>query len=389
MKDRYDVIVVGAGPAGSTAARLAAEGGAGVLLLEKDRDIGLPVRCAEGVGDKGLRSVVPVQERWISNVIKGVIFSAPNGEQVTVDSNEIGYVLNRKVFDYDLAEMAALAGATVQTRAYVYGLLHDNGTVTGVKVNHLGQDYQIAAKIVIGADGVESRVGRWAGLKTAVKMHDMETCVQVVAANIPINEKYCYFYFSKDIAPGGYLWVFPKGKNVANVGLGIAGDFSGKKSPLWYLRQFLPQHFPDAAILGLVAGGVPCAITLKKMVANGLMLIGDAAHQANPVSGGGIVSGMIAGKIAGEVAARAIAGGDASEKGLKAYPDAWNNNIGKQHRRFYRLKEAIYKLTDEDLNQTAALLNALPMAERTLFNIFKSALIKNPGLLVDVARAFL
>lgn len=389
MKDRYDVIVVGAGPAGATAARLAAEGGASVLLLEKDRDIGLPVRCAEGVGDKGLRSVVPIQERWISNVIKGVIFSAPNGELVTVDSNEIGYVLNRKVFDYDLAEMAARAGAIVQTRAYVYGLLQENSAVTGVRVNHLGRDYQIAAKIVIGADGVESRVGRWAGLKTVVKMHDIETCVQVVAANIPIDENYCYFYFAKHIAPGGYLWIFPKGKAVANIGLGIAGDFSGERSPIWYLQRFLSQHFPDAAILGLVAGGVPCAMTLKKIVCNGLMLVGDAAHQANPVSGGGIVSGMIAGKIAGEVAAKAIAAGDGSEKSLGAYPDQWNDGIGKQHRRFYRLKEAIYKLTDEDLNQTAALLNALPMAERTLFNIFKSALIKNPGLLVEAARAFL
>lgn len=389
MKDRYDVIVVGAGPAGATAAHQAAEGGAKVLLLEKDRDIGLPVRCAEGVGDRGLRAVVPIQDRWISNVIKGVIFSAPNGEQVTVDSNEIGYILNRKVFDYDLAEMAARAGATVQTRAYVYGLLQDNNTVTGVRVNHLGQNYSIAAKVVIGADGVESRVGRWAGLKTVVKMHDIETCAQVVAANISIEEKYCYFYFAKHVAPGGYLWIFPKGKNVANIGLGIAGNFAGEKSPYWYLQQFLQQHFPEAAILSLVAGSVPCAMTLKKIVANGLMLVGDAAHQANPVSGGGIVSGMIAGKIAGQVAAQAIADGDVSEKSLNAYPDRWHDGVGKQHRRFYRLKEAIYKLTDEDLNRTAELLNALPMAERTLFNIFKSALIKNPGLLVDVARAFL
>jgi len=389
MKQFYDVIVVGAGPAGSTAARVAAENGATVLMLEKDREVGIPVRCAEAVGERGILKVVKIKPEWISTKIKAVRLFAPNGAMISVQHDDIGYVLDRKRFDYDLAMMAAKQGVDVMTRAYAYGLLEKDGFVAGVKFRHLNYDYQIGAKLVVGADGLESRVGRWAGLKTHLKLQDIETCAQMTLTNLDLSSSHCDFYFSKQWAPGGYVWVFPKNKNSANVGLGISGEHAAYKAPIEYLREFIETHFSGASALTTVAGGVPCAPLMEKIVANGLMLVGDAAHQANPISGGGIVTGMIAAKIAGEVAARAVNENNVTEKRLTEYSKLWEKNGGNVHRRAYRLKEAVYKLSDHDLNRTAASLLKKTPEKHTIVNIFKTALMQHPKLIPDVLKVFL
>ncbi len=389
MKKKYDVIVVGAGPAGSMAARSAAANGAEVLLLEKDREVGIPVRCAEGVGEIGLKAVVDeIKPRWICQKIYGVQLISPDEQMVLLEGEQMGYVLNRKVFDYDLAQMAADAGAVVQTKTFVNGLLFTDGYVSGVRLNSLGQQREISARIVIGADGIEARVGRWAGLRKHFAMHDVETCAQVTAAHIDLDPRYCYFYFGKEKAPGGYIWAFSKGEGVFNIGLGIGGDFSGKISAMGYLTRFLEEKFPEAAVLTTVVGGVPCAPPIKKMAGNGVMIVGDAANHANPVSGGGIIRGMLAGKIAGQVAAEAIKNGDVSDNFLNTYSKIWFEGEGKTHSFFYKIKKGIYNLSDEDLNRTARLMNSKPMKERTLINLFKSALIHQPSLILDVMKAF-
>ena len=111
MKNQYDVIVVGGGPGGSWTAKYAAENGASVLLLEKDREIGVPVRCAEGVSEIGIKRLVEVKEEWIAQKISGARLIAPDGTAVNTSASGFGYILHRKLFDYDLAAMAAEAGA--------------------------------------------------------------------------------------------------------------------------------------------------------------------------------------------------------------------------------------------------------------------------------------
>ncbi len=389
MRTDYDCVVVGAGPAGSWAARAAARGGLRTLLLEKDREIGVPVRCAEGVGEASLKKLVQPRERWIANTIYGVVFIAPNGKEVVLDSEgERGLVLDRKIFDYELAALAAEQGAEIATKAYVFDVLRDGDRVSGVRVQHLGQTLDIRARVVIGADGVESRVGRFAGLHTALKLRDLESCMQVTLANIRIDPKYVYIYFGDEVAPGGYLWIFPKSETVANVGLGILGPHTKRRSAMRYLENFLRHRFPHAAVLYTVVGCVPVARTLKNIVAPGLMLAGDAAHQANPMTGGGIVTAMIAGKLAGETAVRALQANDVSEKRLGEYAREWHRQVGRQHERLYRIKEGIVKLHDEDFNRIAELMQDIPPGERTLFNVLKKAFMQKPSLIMDLVRAF-
>jgi len=389
MRPEYDVIVVGAGPGGSWAARAAAEKGLRVLLLEKDREVGVPVRCAEAVGEVGLKSVVQIRERWVASVITGAVLISPSGKEVTVEGfKDCGYVLDRKIFDYELAQIAAEHGAEVRTKAYVYDLIRDNGSVNGVRVQHLGKNYDVRAKVVIGADGIESRVGRWGGLRTNVKLRDMESCMQVTLANIKVDPRFIYIYFGQHVAPGGYFWVFPKSATVANVGLGVSGEYAKERSAQQYLNDFIAKHYPNASILYTVVGGVPCSPTAKRIIADGLMLVGDAAHQINPMTGGGITTAMIAGQIAGRVASEAIANGNVSEKKLERYPKEWHEAEGKNHERLYKIKQAVYKLTDADLDHTAEVISSLKPEDRTLINIFKTALIRHPALLFDLLKVF-
>lgn len=387
MKQLYDVIVVGAGPAGSTAGRYAAAGGASVLMLEKDRDVGYPVRCGEAVSHEGVVQFIQPDPKWIASTVTKFRLVAPNGKSVVPRLDGTGYVLERRIFDYELAKLAAHEGAEVVTKAYVYDLLkNEKGAAVGVRALIKDMKVDIRCKVVIAADGVESRVGKWAGIDTTCHIRDMESCAQMTISGIDVEPDVLDFYFGDEVSPGGYLWVFPKGKNTANVGLGLTVEEAKKKPAIRFLQEFMEKKFPGAAILTHIAGGVPCAKTCSRIVANNVILVGDAAHQVNPVSGGGIVSGMIGGMIGGQVAAEAISKNELSY--LAEYEKRWNKRLGWRHEIFYNIKEAIAGFSDATLNSICDSALKLPEEKRTLGGIFRIALWNRPSMMLEVAKVF-
>jgi len=387
MKQHYDIIVVGAGPAGSTAARYAAAGGASVLMLEKDRDVGYPVRCGEAVSHEGVIQFIEPDPKWIASTVTKFRLVAPNGKSVVPRLDGTGYVLERRIFDYELAKLAAKEGAEVVTKAYVYDLLKDhNGAAVGVRALIKDVKVDIRCTIVVAADGVESRVGKWAGIDTTCHIRDMESCAQMTISGIDVEPDVLDFYFGDEVSPGGYLWVFPKGRNTANVGLGLSVEEAKKKPAIKFLHEFMEKKFPNAAILTHIAGGVPCAKTCDRIVAHNVILVGDAAHQVNPVSGGGIISGMIGGMIGGQVAAEAVAKDDLSH--LAEYEKRWHKRLGWRHEVFYNIKEAIASFSDDTLNNICDSALELPEEKRTLGGIFRTALWNKPSMMLEVAKVF-
>ena len=385
----FDVIVVGGGPAGSTAAYETSKAGLKTIILEKDRNIGFPVRCGEAIGEEGLKQFVDPDPKWVAATIKRVRIHSP--QNTTLDFKTPGgngLILHRRKFDNALAQKAAVAGAKIQTSAYVDGLSFSDGQVNGVKYEYLGERRSLSAKIVIGADGVESRVGRMAGLRTSLKLGDTESGYQVTVENVDVVQDLIDFYVGQNWAPGGYLWVFPKGEGMANIGLAVGGKYTREFTAKDLLDQFLKNHFPKAAVLSAVAGGIPVAKTLKKITTDGLMLVGDAARMVNPLSGGGITSGMISGKIAGGVAANAIKRGDYSTRGLGAFPGLWHKAVGRDHARIYRISKTVQELSDEQFEKMAKDLKAIPMEKLNILKVFKSAARHKPKILLDVTRAF-
>src|SRR5574341_1794094 len=134
---------------------------------------------------------------------------------------------------------------------------------------YMGETREIRADIVIGADGVESKVGRWGGIDTALKPVDIETCAQFLVSNIDPGE-YSRFYLGSNYAPGGYVWVFPKGERTANVGIGVLGSKSGDVRAITLIQRFVEKYMPQAKIVEIVVGGVPVSGPIKQTVNDGL-----------------------------------------------------------------------------------------------------------------------
>lgn len=387
MRPEYDIVVVGAGPAGSLAAQVASQQGVSVALLEKDGEIGIPVRCAEATSEVDLQRLIDIQPEWIANYVTRARLFAPSLQGVEVPLPSRGIILNRRLFDSGLAEVAARTGAEVFTKAYVSAVDFSSQTPL-VTVNYRQEVKQIRAKIIIAADGVESRVARWAGIRTQTVLKDIESCAQYLMGNLATVTDSIDFYFSSRWAPGGYAWVFPKGKHVANVGLGVNCARLNNHKPLALLDAFCQELLPQGTRLATVVGGVPVAQTLKQIVADHLLVVGDAARQANPVTGGGILAAITAGKLAGAVAAEAIKKGNYSAKFLLKYQREWERTVGRDYARFYQIKEWMLTLTDDDLNRIADSLQQYAPGDLTLLTVFKVALTKHPRLLWLALKLF-
>jgi digeranylgeranylglycerophospholipid reductase len=388
MDREVDVLVVGAGPTGSTAAKYAAQGGADVLLIEKRSEIGTPVRCGEGVAKRWLEEIglEPSQE-FICHEVDGARVIAPDGTTLVVDEtragNECGYVLERDLFDRRLAKDAAKAGAEIQIRTSAVALLRDDGMIVGARCEHMAETFDVRAKVVIGADGFESQVGRWAGLETHLRTRDIDACLQYTMVGVSGDPLMNDVYLGS-CAPGGYAWVFWKGADVANVGIGVnlsrIHDRAEAKRYLDALIHRTPS-LAKAEVIEEVAGAVSVSMPLEKTVAPGVLLAGDAARLIDPLTGGGILNGCLSGKLAGETASAAVAAADASMEALSAYERRWRGRLEEELARHYLIKERLLRLDDDTVNRAIRAIVDSKLERITGVAVLEAIRAREPGLL--------
>lgn len=390
MKSKYDVLVIGGGPAGALAARTAAEKGLSACLVEKRPAIGVPVRCAEGIGREGLAEFTRPDPKFISAEMTGAALIAPDGFTMKLESamagNKVGYILDRKVFDRELVWQAAEAGADVFVRARASSPVMHGSRVAGAHLDMVGHKRTVHADVVIAADGVESKFSRWCGIDTTVPVREIMSSAQYVLTDIDIDPHVTVFYLGNEIAPEGYLWVFPKGKRAANVGVGISGKKSGQGHRARdYLDKFVKQHFPKGKAIESIVGGVSVCEPLPTTVADGLMIVGDAARVVDPLTGGGIYNGMFTGRLAAEVASDCIAKGDTSKKALMAYDSGWRTSkMGKTIARNYQVKEFIIKLSDDKLNDIVHSIAKINLKDFSTLALIREITRANPKLLIEL-----
>jgi digeranylgeranylglycerophospholipid reductase len=391
MKAGYDILVVGGGPAGALAARTAAEKGFSVLMVEKRPAIGAPVRCAEGIGKEGLSEFVEPDERWISTELKGAEIVAPDGTSMRLESemagSKVGYIIDRKIFDRELVWQAAEAGAEVSVKTRATAPIMAGGAVKGGVLDVCGSIVHVDADIVIAADGVESKFSRWCGIDTTVPVREIMSSCQYLMTDIDIDPTVTVFYLGNEVAPEGYLWVFPKGARSANVGIGISGRKSGQGHRAKdYLDRFVSSHFPSGKTIECIVGGVSVCEPLPCTVADGLIITGDAARVVDPLTGGGIYNSMFTGRLAVEVAEKAITAGDFSKASLMPYDVGWRNSkMGQTIARNYQIKEYLIKLTDEKLNAIIQSASKMNLKEFSTLSLIKELMKRNPRLVVELA----
>jgi digeranylgeranylglycerophospholipid reductase len=298
----FDVVVVGGGGAGLMAARTAASSGASTLLVERYGRIGERIVCAEGVGAAGLAQFAGPPPECVAASIDGASLFDPEGGCIDISEPGCGYILNKDLFLRHLALDTARAGAEtwVGTEALMVRPLAGRGLM--VDLEGTGGRFTVTAGAVVGADGIESRIGRRLGFQGALKPLELFSCAQYLLAPVDVDKRKVEFHFGRDIAPGGYAWVFPKGEDVANVGLGVICSDKNEISPLEYLRRFKARRCPGAKVMASVFGGVPAGRAPFGAYGHGVFLAGDAGRMADPVSGAGIVPALETGELAAKAA---------------------------------------------------------------------------------------
>lgn len=386
---KYDVVVVGGRVAGSASSLFASKAGLDVLMIEKRQEIGTPVQCA-GVTTRETFEILNMKpdEKYLRTEIAGVDFYSPCGKFFRVKGTKMysyteGYVLERKIFDKKLAIESANAGTEIMVKTSVEDLIKKDGRVCGVRAKHMGKTFDVKADVVIAADGVESSTARMAGLNTNYKVNDIASCAQYEMVGVDTDPNYLQIHFGASTAPGGYLWIMPKGGGVANVGLGI---LNGDKPALHYLNRFVKGL--DATPVELNVGGVPLTGPMEKTYSSGLLVVGDAAGQVDPINGAGIENSVICGKIAGEVSAEAVESEDTSAEFLKKYEDLWKLRLGANFESSLRYRKIFDRLTDDDFNVLAEFLEDKDLESISKLSILR--FLKNyPHLITLLVNVFI
>lgn len=337
----YDVVVVGGGPAGCMAAKYAAKEGVSTLIIEEDAEIGEPVQCAGLISKRAIEESELKSKSFINCELKGAIIHSHSYE-VRIESpspEKRAFAIGRSVFDKELAKEAQKEGADIILRSKVKKVKKREGGAK-LTINTTGGE-EIRASVVIGADGVRSAVAKMAGMKVT---KNFLNCVQI-EGEYEIDEAFAEIFVGKIIAPGFFAWAIPLGaEGIARIGLCIDKRFSPHPNPLLFLKRNLSEHPVIArkykgSSSNFTAGTIPIPVgaslrrrgsgqTVRIDKEVGIMLVGDAAAQVKPITGGGVYYGMKCGKIVGEIAAKACLMGDM--KVLNAYERRWWKEMGKE-----------------------------------------------------------
>ena len=388
----WDVVVVGAGPGGSMAAREAAKAGLDVLMIEKRQEIGAPVRCGEGIARVWLDEVGIAPDRgWISHEVKGARIVAPDGKFVDLTEsqagNETGYVVHRDRFDRTLAEQAVRAGAKTLLKCAATSVIKDGrGAVAGVRAKHWDKELELRAPLVVAADGYESQVGRWAGIDTKLIPRDINTCLQYELVGIDIDPDFNEFHLGTQ-APGGYIWIFNKSNDSANVGIGVnLSMISGRAAVKGCLDAFIRRH-PNLAKgqnVETVAGAVSVCFPIESTTADGIVLVGDAGRMVDPITGGGVVNAVKSGMVAGQVAKECHDASDFSRAFLQRYEKGWRALCEEQLIRNYVAKEKLITLSDEIFNKVIDALQGYKIERVTTMEILRMVQARYPEVVKEL-----
>lgn len=351
----YDAVIVGASIAGLSTGIQLAKAGWNICIVDRRREIGVPVRCGEATGNRAeLARFVEIDESWIAGDIVGLAAHTGKAFVHRQPVLNAGVMLHRDRFEKSLGEKALKLGITIVLDTRVTGLFRTGDNCWGGLTIENGKPVQAA--YIIDASGVESAIGRLAGITKELPLDEIASSMQYRIKSTFCNDGYLHFFIGASTIPHGYIWVFPKTKDEILVGGGMYRVRRGNPNAKQFVDRFIEQNIPDAPPHRetIITGGIPVTISPKKLVKENVLVVGDAARQVNPLTAGGIMNALEA----ADLAARYLLerGRNATRIIPDSYSKAWRINQRRQHKLFMLLREIWFSTPDEAIVSRLKLL---------------------------------
>jgi len=372
LKNNYDVIIVGAGPAGLSTGKTVAEKGLSCLVLDKGKEIGFPVRTS---GASWIQDMISLEiPETCYNPVSEVSFVAPTEKATLCFDKPVACILDVTELNRFLASRAKQFGTELLLDSQVNNVLVEEGFVSGVEANIDGRVQKIRSKIVVDASGLNASLVKKVGLLkhwTRVALG-----VQFDIASPEINPDKVVLYVGNKIAPAGYGWLFPWKQNRARIGVGVIRPDSFA-NPLSYAKNLLQNNqlvgLKEFEILGREAGAFPSSGPLEKTIANGFVAVGDSAGQGSPLHGEGIRYAINFGILAGKTICDAFQKKDFSIKTLQNYEKAWRQKEGRNFRIGLAIQKRISKYDDAQWDSSIRYLGKVGLSDpETVIQLFRT-----------------
>jgi len=356
----YDVIIAGGGPAGLSAAEVLGRRGRSVLVLERNHEIGSPIRTSGGSFIDEMEALgIPAR---LYHPISRVRFLSPNNAaNYEYRRPEVCVMDVRGVFQF-LAGRATEAGARIQLGMAAIGPVLDGEAVTGVST----RGGTVRSRVLIDATGYRSTLLKQAGLNSGIRRFGVGAEYDVFAPRC--NETEVVLLVGGELAPSGYAWVFPWGRHRVRVGVGIIHPDSSAK-PDAYLDRLMAGlsrfgvDLRGAQPIEYHSGLIPSERFAARFAGDGIVGVGDAVGQASSLLGEGIRWAIHAGRMAGEVVGEAIERGDTSRRALAEFERRWSKRHGRDLRLAHKINERIARWDDRKWDERLELLKLLTPAQ--------------------------
>jgi len=345
----YDVAIVGAGPIGGYIAGEIAKKKFRVAVFEKHKEIGKPVNCAGIVTPRVFNFLDISKENVIQNQIKGAHIYSPSGKILTIGGDKLhALVIDRSKFDNEIIKESKKCGADIFV---------DNGILSAQRINNhielkTSQNQDVKCKLLIGADGPYSKI------RDRFAFPDPKEFLRGMGAeitNTELNPNFIIIFVGKNIAPGFFAWIIPTNRNGTEARIGLCIDQKTPYPPKYYFsnlfkNKYSSPYLKNAKITKYIGGIIPIG-ALKKTYDSNVLIVGDAAAQVKPTSGGGIYTGILCASHCSKVAIEALEKNNYSPKFLKKYHKLWTADIGKELFLGMKFRKIYKNLSDKQMNE--------------------------------------
>jgi geranylgeranyl reductase family protein len=349
MKNNYDVAIIGGGPIGAFLASKIASKGNNVSIFEKKNIIGEPINCAGLVTPRVFEICKIDKEKIIENRITGAVIHSPKNNKIRIGGDKThAFVINRKKFDQTLIEKSLENGVELNLKNKLISARKINGNIE-FKISN---NKKFKCNLLIGADGPNSTVRRIFSFKEP-KEYLIGIGGEIEKSNL--NPNYVHIFVGNKIAPGFFAWIIPTNKKGDKARIGLCINNNTKKTVKYYFNNFVKHKFTtkyleDIKINKITGGNIPIG-PLNKLYTSNVMIVGDAASQVKPTSGGGIYTGLKCADYCSKIALESINKNDFSKETLKKYQKLYQKKIGKEIDKGMIFRRIFKNLNDNQIDK--------------------------------------